>query len=129
LGEEQALHASAAGKLYLASLPAEEALRRAIAQGLTALTPQTIVTLEGLSGELERIRAQGYATNVRESGPHVLAVAAPIRALADDGRVVGSVGVVAPDFHEIHLDSVVIEQTKRAADEIGHAWPLVHLEV
>jgi hypothetical protein len=36
---------------------------------------------------------------------------------------------VAPDFHEIHLDPAVIEQTKRAADEISHPWPLVHLEV
>jgi IclR family acetate operon transcriptional repressor len=110
-------------------LPSEDALRRAIAQGLTAYTPQTIVTLEGLSAELERVREQGYAANVRETSPHVLAVAAPIRALADDDRVVGSVGVVAPDFHEIHLDPVVIEQTRRAADEISRAWPLVHLEV
>jgi IclR family acetate operon transcriptional repressor len=129
LGEEQALHASAAGKLYLASLPTEDALRRAIAQGLSQYTPQTIVTLEGLSAEMERVRTQGYAANVRETSPHVLAVAAPIRALADDGRVVGSVGVVAPDFHEIHLDPAVIEQTRRAADEISLAWPLVHLEV
>ncbi len=129
LGEEQALHASAAGKLYLASLPAEDALRRAISHGLTAYTSQTIVTLEGLAAELERVREQGYATNVRETSDHVLAVAAPIRALADDGRVVGSVGVVAPDFHEIHLEPGIIEQTKRAADEIGNAWPLVHLEV
>jgi IclR family acetate operon transcriptional repressor len=129
LGEEQALHASAAGKLYLASLSTEDALRRAIVQGLTEYTPHTIVTLEGLSAELERVREQGFATNVRETSPHVLAVAAPIRAQSDDGRVVGSVGVVAPDFHEIHRDPVVIEQTKRAADEISHAWPLVHLEV
>jgi DNA-binding IclR family transcriptional regulator len=93
----------------------------------TAHDPRSIAILAKTI--YRELRTQGYAANVRETSPHVLAVAAPIRALADDGRVVGSVGVVAPDFHEIHLDPAVIEQTRRAADEISLAWPLVHLEV
>lgn len=129
LGQEQALHATASGKVYLAGLPEELALQRAIANGLTEFTSSTITGIEALKLELAIVRELGYATNVQESSLHVLAVAAPIRALADDGRVVGSVGVVAPDFHEIHLESEVIERTIRAADEISRAWPLVHLEV
>ena len=129
LGQEQALHATASGKVYLAGLPEEVALQRVIANGLTAFTPSTIIEIDVMKRELERIRELGYATNVEESTLHVLAVAAPIRALADDGRVVGSVGVVAPDFHEIHLEADVIERTIRAANEISNAWPLVHLEV
>jgi len=129
LGQEQALHATASGKVYLASLPIEEALQRAIVSGLTAFTPSTITEIEAVKRELDLVRDQGYATNNQESSEHVLAVAAPIRALADDGRVVGSVGVVSPDFHEIHRDPAVIERTIHAANEISRAWPLVHLEV
>lgn len=127
LGEEQSLHASAAGKVWLASLPEEEALRRAIAQGMKPLTPHTITSVTDLQAELRRVRARGYATNVRESGPHILAVAAPVRARSEDDRVVGSVGVVAPAFHEIHTDERLIGLTRAAAEEISSAWPFVSL--
>jgi IclR family acetate operon transcriptional repressor len=129
LGQQQALHATASGKVFLASLPEELALQRVVAAGLQALTPNTITSIEAMKHELDRVRLRGYATNVQESSLHVLAVAAPIRALTDSGRVVGSVGVVAPDFHEIHLANAVIERTIHAANEISQAWPLVHLEV
>jgi IclR family acetate operon transcriptional repressor len=128
LGEEQVLHASAAGKVWLASLPEEEALRRAVAQGMKPLTPQTITSVTALKTELDLVRAQSYATNVRESGPYVIAVAAPVRARADAGRVVGSVGVVAPAFFAIHEDERIIALTKTAAEEIGQAWPFVSLD-
>jgi IclR family acetate operon transcriptional repressor len=129
LGQQQALHATASGKVYLASLPEQLALQRAVAEGLTQFTSATITDIDALKRELDRVREQGYATNVQESTLHVLAVAAPIRALSDDRRVVGSVGVVAPDFHEIHRDDALVRRTMDAADEIGRAWPLVHLEV
>jgi IclR family acetate operon transcriptional repressor len=129
LGQQQALHATASGKVYLASLPEQQALQRAVAEGLTRFTPATITDLEALKRELDTVRTQGYATNVQESTLHVLAVAAPIRAMSDDGQVVGSVGVVAPDFHEIHRDEKLVAQVVNAAAAIGQAWPLVHLEV
>jgi IclR family acetate operon transcriptional repressor len=128
LGEEQVLHATAAGKIFLASLPEEEALRLAISRGLTAFTPRTIVGVAQLQAELTTIREQGYATNVEESGPHVLAVAAPVRAITEDNRIVGSVGVVAPMFHEVHRDPEIIALTKTAAQEISQAWPFVRLQ-
>ncbi|MEA2515794.1 MAG: hypothetical protein QOJ59_5283 [Thermomicrobiales bacterium] len=128
LGEEQHLHASAAGKTWLASLPEEEALRRAVAQGMHPVTPHTITSVTDLKAELDRVRARGYATNVRESGLHILAIAAPVRAKSEDDRVVGSVGVVAPAFHDIHLDERVIELTRSAAEEISNAWPFVSLD-
>lgn len=128
LGEKQVLHTTAAGKCWLASLPEEEALRLVLNEGLTAFTEQTITTVSGLQAELALVREQGYATNVREAGPYVIAVAAPVRAVTDDNRVVGSVGVVAPLFHDIHLDPDIIAMTKAAAEEISLAWPFVRLE-
>lgn len=128
LGEEQILHATAAGKVWLASLAEEEALRLVLAQGMEQLTPHTITSVAALTAELERVRTQGYATSVQESSPYVIAVAAPVRAKSEGGGVVGSVGVVAPAFHEIHTDERIIRLTQEAAEEISDAWPFVSLD-
>lgn len=125
LGEEQHLHASAAGKVWLASLPEEEALRRALAQGMEQITPHTITSVTELSAELAQVRVRGYAINLRESGLHVIAVAAPVQAKSEDGRVVGSVGIVAPAFDEIHENERVIGLVREAAEQIGDAWPFI----
>lgn len=128
LGEEQVLHATAAGKVWLAGLPEEEALRRVVTAGLDPVTPQTMTSVVDFQAELARVRERGYATNIRESGVDVVAVAAPVRALSDDNRVVGSVGVVAPAFREVHADSRIVQLVIDAAREISQAWPFVNLD-
>ena len=128
LGEEQVLHATAAGKVWLASLPEEEALQRAVAAGLHAATDQTITSVTGLQAELAQVREQGFGTNVRESGADIVAVAAPVCALSEDRRVVGSVGVVAPAFRAVHEDPRIVQLVIDAAREVSQAWPFVNLD-
>jgi DNA-binding IclR family transcriptional regulator len=71
------LHASGAGKCYLALMP--EADRAAYLAGtLTAVTARTITSRERLRHELARVRKQGYATNVEEAVASSTALAVPI---------------------------------------------------
>jgi IclR family acetate operon transcriptional repressor len=132
LGEEQHLHATASGKVYLAGLPEEAAIDLLRARGMPRLHDNTITDLDRFRLELARVRAQGYATNVQETGPEVVAVAAPITTTPGseqrEGRVVGAVSVVAPAFREVYRDERVIELTRAAAAEIGSIWPFLSLE-
>jgi IclR family acetate operon transcriptional repressor len=128
LGEEQMLHATAAGKVWLASLPEDEALRRAVTRGMHAATDQTITTVVDLQRELSQIRERGYAVNDRESGPDVIAMAAPIRSTEGDRQVVGTVGIVAPAFRDVAGNEATIRMVLNAAAEIEDAWPFVSLD-
>jgi IclR family acetate operon transcriptional repressor len=79
LGRPSVGHASSAGKILLAfggrELPQAP---------LTAYTPRTIVDLEALAQEIERVRRQGYATAIEEREVGLNAIAAPIWSSAGD---------------------------------------------
>ncbi|MCO5220652.1 MAG: IclR family transcriptional regulator [Thermomicrobiales bacterium] len=128
LGEEQMLHATAAGKVWLASLPEDDALRRAVALGMPRQTERTITTVIDLQRELALVRERGYAVNFQESGLDVTALAAPIRSTEGDRQVVGTVGIVAPAFRDVSENEETIQMVLNAAREIEEAWPFVSLD-
>lgn len=87
------LHASAAGKLYLASLP-EAHLREWMPSELPRITEHTITSRDALIAELQRVREQGYAVSREEAVPGVFSLGVPVRGAR--GRTIASVGVAAP---------------------------------
>jgi IclR family transcriptional regulator, acetate operon repressor len=87
-GRALPLHATAAGKILLASVPEREVLR-IVRGGLRAYTPRTIVELDPLLAELARIRRRGFALALGELEPELHAVAAPV--LDARGAVVAAV--------------------------------------
>ncbi|MQA08949.1 MAG: helix-turn-helix domain-containing protein [Pseudonocardiaceae bacterium] len=70
------LHAAATGKLALARLSDDE-LRRHVTP-LRAFTSATITSVDALAEELERVRAQGWATTIDELELGLTAVAVTI---------------------------------------------------
>jgi DNA-binding IclR family transcriptional regulator len=81
-------HCTAQGKVFLASgaapLPAGP---------LESLAPRTIVDPATLADELERVRAQGYATTLDELEPGLWAVAAPV---AGPNGVIAAISISGP---------------------------------
>jgi DNA-binding IclR family transcriptional regulator len=78
-GLNRPAHCSAAGKVLLAFLPAEE--RRRVFRGrqeLRRYTPATITSLPDLEAHLEHVRARGYATDMGEFREYQRSVAVPI---------------------------------------------------
>src|SRR5579875_115140 len=84
-------HCSANGKVFLAL---SRALAPAGARALTMHTPATITDPAKLRAELERVRAQGYATAVDELELGLAAAAAPVRGAS--GQVVAAISVTGP---------------------------------
>ena len=94
IGAAVPAHASAAGKAMLAYLPPEALAEVVGTEPLAALTAHTITSLAALRGELDTIRARGYAIDDEEHEPGVGCVAAPI--FDRDASAVAALSVSAP---------------------------------
>ncbi|UHQ98842.1 IclR family transcriptional regulator (plasmid) [Natrinema zhouii] len=94
LGKEVYLHTVASGKAYLAALSNDRIEKILDAEGLPAVTENTISEREVLFEEIERIRERGYAFNDEEEMHGIRAVGAAI--CLDDGTPIGAVSLAAP---------------------------------
>jgi DNA-binding IclR family transcriptional regulator len=92
VGARLPLYATGVGKVLLAHAPDD--VRGRVMAALKPQTPYTITAPGLLARQLERIRADGYATTSEEMTLGACSVAVPVRA--GDGAVVASVGVVVP---------------------------------
>jgi DNA-binding IclR family transcriptional regulator len=119
LGRQLPLHATAAGKVFLAFGDA------ALPDGaLAAHGPATIVDRDRLARELETVREEGYATIVDELEDGLSAVAAPVRDR--DGAVIAALSVSGatlrlPPARLRLLGRVALEQARALSARLGHS--------
>lgn len=93
VGDTSPPHAVATGKALLA-YQEPEFLSNFLAQGLRVYTRNTLVDPQRFQSEMEKIRRQGYATNLEEWRYDIGAVAAPL--FDHSGAVRAALGIVAP---------------------------------
>jgi len=124
IGTKVIVHATAAGKVWLASLAWPQALKLALNDGLVALTPQTIIVVDGLSRELDGVRRNGYALNICEHTPEVNSIAVPVKSRRMKDTVVGAVILTGPEFRLSKKRLVEFApRLREVAEEIGEALP------
>ncbi|TQL55552.1 IclR family transcriptional regulator [Subtercola boreus] len=94
VGREQPAHATAVGKVLLASLPDEEIRRMYTSEQLNRLSDFTLRSMDELLDEIATVRETGYARNVSESeiGMYAMAVAVHDRS----GNAVCALAVAGP---------------------------------
>lgn len=78
IGATIPLFAGAVGKVFLAMLDEEQALKAVRSKGLTKYTDNSITHIDRYMEEIRSVRARGYATDDEEYILGVRAVAAPI---------------------------------------------------
>lgn len=118
LGQKVVLHAATAGKVWLASLPEETALRIVLNDGLQSFTPHTITRVEDFRKELRRVRERGYSIVIEELIPGGAAVGVPILG-ERTGSVVGAIVVAAPAFRlSAKRAQLIVLSLKKAAEEL-----------
>lgn len=119
LGTCAPLHATAVGKVWLASLPEATAARLLSKAGLERLAPNTITSVTRLNDELRKIRWTGYAINNEETFVGVKGIAVPVLGERDGGQVIGAVTIVAPAFRMSQKRTVSFYPAlKRAAEQL-----------
>jgi DNA-binding IclR family transcriptional regulator len=96
VGTDVPLHASAAGKVILTELDADELEEWLGSRPLVAFTESTITDAGVLRAELARIRRNGWAELVDELEHGLGSMAVPVRR--DNGALAGAVGISGPTF-------------------------------
>lgn len=113
LSEKNIAHATALGKAMLAYMPnayIENYLKHA---DFLSITERTIVDKSILLEELDRVRERGFAINLGEHSPEIMAVAAPI---FNGSHVTASLAVQFPE-HRYRADDL----PQKAAVIVGAA--------
>ncbi|GKX34444.1 MAG: transcriptional regulator [Rhizobiaceae bacterium MnEN-MB40S] len=133
LGRQAVLHATAAGKAWLATLTDEEAARVVLAQGFPEAVdvgPNALRAMRALQDELESIRSRGYSTAMEEASIGVNAVAAAIFEGVASDKVVGSVIVVGPSARMTPARiAEIAPRVMTAAKRLSSLWPIkIHLD-
>lgn len=90
VGARLPMHASAAGKILLAY--GDKELFTAATEHMEPHTARTITSPAVLAAEVERVRANGYATTAEEAGPDNYGLAVPV--LLPNNNVAAVLGVV-----------------------------------
>jgi len=90
VGLQRSLHATASGKLFLASMPLDE-VEQLMSSGVKQYTERTIMTFAQMKKELLEIAAKGYAINDEELLPGYFYMAAPV--LDDTGATAATISI------------------------------------
>ncbi|MEK8174612.1 IclR family transcriptional regulator [Streptomyces sp. M19] len=124
VGKHSPMHATSAGKLFMAHMTPDE-VAEVFAKRPEKYTPHTIVDPALLAVELEKVRERGYAVDNEEHEIGLVAIAAPVRSL--NGHVIAAVTLSGPTFR-ITEDTVpaLAEQLMRAGAKIS--WRRGHVK-
>lgn len=116
VGQRVPAHATATGKVLLASLPESELLALLANRHLQKLTPHTITAYGDLRIDLEEVRRLGVAFDCEEYAPGLYCVAAPILdAVGDTVAALGvSVSSARLDGKRLHQLVVRLKQSAEA---------------
>jgi len=117
VGGQIPLHASALGKVLLASLAKEE-LDRLLRRTLTAFTPKTITRAESLRKAIEQVRREGYAFEAGEEHPGIGCIGVPVRN--PSGQWIAAISMAGP-LHgtPFKLDRAHLNLVLKKANELS----------
>lgn len=124
-GNRQPLHATAAGKVFLAAMTSGE-LDAFLARGLPAHTEATITDSGLLHEHLALVRRLDHATTFEENEVGLSAVSTPVRALGD--AVVAALTISGPSFR-VREDTIpdLLEALSPAAERLS--WRCGHVKL
>lgn len=93
IGLRRPLHATAAGKLFLADMPLDK-VKKLMSHGVEKYTEHTTVSFARMKKELAQVAARGYAVNDEELVSGYFILAAPI--LSSTRSTVGTMSITLP---------------------------------
>jgi IclR family KDG regulon transcriptional repressor len=118
VGTRMPAYCTAAGKVLLAHIPPPAQRQRVEAMRLAPRTPNTIVDVEDLLVELDRIRRRGYAVDDEEQEIGVRCVAAAVRDRS--GAAVAAISISGPTGRvNVHHITDLAQSVQLAAVELG----------
>jgi IclR family transcriptional regulator, acetate operon repressor len=131
MGHAVVLHATAAGRAWLATMDNAEATRIVLARGF-AIPPRfnrrLIDNEAALRRELKATRERGYGLAIEEGEAGTIAIACAIHDPKRSGRGVGVVTVAGPTPRLTQIKiTEIIDDVRAAAVELSMSWPMRRL--
>jgi DNA-binding IclR family transcriptional regulator len=125
VGRRGPLHATAAGKVFLAAMPSAQ-LSAVVRRGLTRFTDDTVTDPSVLRSQLDEVRARGWATVFEEHEVGLVVIAAPVHDADDD--VVGALTVGGPSYRVNSrtlpgFTAPLLDTAARISWRLGHLKP------
>jgi DNA-binding IclR family transcriptional regulator len=111
-GFHEAAHATAFGKVLLASLPRRQRRDYLAAAGMPRLTPRTTVRAPDLDTELTQVHQAGMALEIEEFQPDLACISAPIKNTKN--QITGAIAFSVPAA-TFHTRRWHLERTARSA--------------
>jgi DNA-binding IclR family transcriptional regulator len=129
MGRDVALHATASGKAWLATLPEDDALAIVARRGLQRrpnMGPRASRSLDEVRRHLRETRRRGYATAVDEAEAGIVAVAVAFRAaLLPDAPAMGTISIAGPAIRlNAKRAEALAPSLAEAAREMTELWPM-----
>jgi len=115
VGSTIPLFAGAVGKVFLASMPEEQAAKIVKSKGLPRFTANSIVDMDVYFSELSQVREKGYAVDDEEYILGVRAVASPLMGLGQLRSAIWAVGFKA-SLDEKKMQKLTAKTQKAAKD-------------
>ncbi|WP_461206783.1 IclR family transcriptional regulator [Clostridium sp. DL1XJH146] len=108
IGSRTNLHCTSLGKCFLASN--DELMSKLDSKDLIKKTDYTIVEMDELKKEVEKVRKQGYGVDCREQSDHLLCIGAPV--FNDKNEIIAAVSISG-----LYRDDVNIEKEAEIVKE------------
>jgi IclR family KDG regulon transcriptional repressor len=126
VGAAVPLHCTAVGKVLLAHT-AQDELRTLLPRlTLTRCTPNSVSSLQELEAELNRVRRQGYATDLEEYENHIRCIAGPLWDHAGNIKAAFSISGPATRMTRARirqLTPLVIKISQDVSKQLGYGLP------
>jgi DNA-binding IclR family transcriptional regulator len=122
IGRREPLHATALGKVLLASFSKEEFEAFVSSNGIAQYTPNTKISKAAFKKEIEKVRKTGFAIDDEEYKEGIRCIASPVRD--SKGLTIAAIGISGPKEritkYRIHdLAKVVKEIAKKVSSRLG----------
>lgn len=117
VGSRLPMHCTGVGKVLLAFMPNNQAMRILQKQPMQAYTSRTITTLEAMERELKQIREKGYGSDNGEIMDSLSCVAAPI--YDSSGKVHYALSISGINNNIIEHGDSIIKELLEACDNIS----------
>lgn len=116
LGVPRALHATAVGQLYLATLDEQECAELLDTLELVPHTPYTLTDRAALESRLAEIRERGWSRTDQESYENVVAYAVPVYGA--DGRMVVALSLSVVRSRSMGRDDELVRELRTAGEDL-----------
>ena len=121
VGSRSPLYSTSAGKAILSTYPNDEILNKWEKMNVKAITPNTILTYEGLMQDIAKIRLRNYALDMEENEPGLFCIGTVL--LNYNRKPIGAISLSTDSMSkedELRFSGALLRSTQKISSMLGY---------